>query len=398
MKRLSKAAFLISIFLFFPCNLWSNDKNSISEPLQPEEGLSNDDSSAESETSPEEEDFTSDSMEDEEEDLEPGTYYWIPLIAENQDRPEVEKWRQYYTVSEKRLILLQDILEYAMEYRLYVRKTIEDRELPAELEYVPVVESNYRTSAKSKSGALGMWQFMENSVRPFLVLNEYVDERLDPWKSTEAGLSKLQDNYRYFNDWLLAIGAYNCGAGAMQKAINKAGSRDFWYLAENGYISSQTKEYVPRIIAIADLAINHEDYMINLPLHEEEYEILENERDGVFDYVTVSKAYSIPAIARELRMDEKKLKNLNPALTKGFTPPAAKYKIRLPLGMKASCETAIKSIEPIEFPFQYKVVSGDSLWSISRKFGITVKALCDTNGIDEKAILKIGKILYIPQK
>ncbi|MCF0242186.1 MAG: transglycosylase SLT domain-containing protein [Treponema sp.] len=324
--------------------------------------------------------------------------FLTPLIETHKERPEVEKWRQYYLSSDKRLSLLRDILEYGMEYRLYVRKIVNDRELPSELEYVPVVESNYRTNAKSRSGALGMWQFMENSVKPFLTLTEYVDERLDPWKSTEAGLSKLEDNYSFFNDWLLAVGAYNCGAGAMQKAISKGQSSDFWYLSENGYIPSQTKEYVPRIIAIADLAINHEEYDIDLPLHQEEYELLDNERDGHFDYITVNKAYSISALASELRMDDKKLKTLNPALTKGFTPPAAKYNIRLPLGMKSSAETALASIEPIVFPFQYKVVPGDSLWSISRKFGVTVKALCDTNGIEEKAILKIGKILYIPQK
>lgn len=321
-----------------------------------------------------------------------------PLISENRERPEVEAWRQYYLSNEKRIKLLYDILENAMEYRLYVRKTVQDREVPGELEYLPVVESGYKTSAKSKSGALGMWQFMENSVKPFLKLNEYVDERLDPWKSTEGGLSKLQDNYNYFQDWLLAIGAYNCGSGAMNRAIKKGNSRDFWFLAENGFLSAQTKDYVPKLIAIADLAVNSRDYGIELPDHEEEFLVLANERDGLFDYVTVSKPYSISAIARDMRIEEKQLKRLNPALTKGFTPPAAAYEIRVPLGMKATLENVIAGLQPIEFPFQYKVQAGDSLWSISRKFGTTVQALCDTNGIQENAILRIGKILYIPSR
>lgn len=325
-----------------------------------------------------------------------GTFF--PLIAEYTDRPEVEAWRKYYLSSEKRVKLLHDILEYAMEYRLFVRKTVQDRQVPGELEYLPVVESGYKTSAKSKSGALGMWQFMENSVRPFLTLNEYVDERLDPWRSTEGGLSKLQDNYKVFNDWLLAIGAYNCGVGAMSKAIRRGESRDFWYLAENGFLSSQTKEYVPKLIAIADLALNSDYYEIDLPDHSEEFEVLATERDGIFDYVQVQKPYSISEIARNMRIDERQLKRLNPALTKGFTPPATKYNIRVPLGMKTTCEQVISELKPIEFPFQYKVVQGDSLWSISRRFGVTVQAICDTNGIQENAILKIGKILYIPSK
>ena len=319
------------------------------------------------------------------------------LIENFKDRPEVEKIRKQY-LEPKRTELLYSILENAMEYRLYVRKAIDDKNMPKELEYLPVVESGYKTSAKSKSGALGMWQFMENSVKPFLNLTEYVDERLDPWKSTDAGLSKLLDNYNYFQDWLLAIGAYNCGTGAMSKAIRKAGSTDFWYLSEKGFLSAQTREYVPKLIAIADLAVNADKYEINLPMHEEEYENLVNEREAIFDYLEVDKAYSISAIAREMRIDEASLKKLNPSLIKGFTPPASKFKLRLPLGMLDNARTAIQAIEPIEFPFKYKVVSGDSLWSISRRFGVTVKTLCDTNGIEENAILKIGKILYIPSK
>ena len=335
-------------------------------------------------------------LQDEESEKKADSLYI--LIAENRERPEVEAWRQYYLSNEKRIKLLHDILENAMEYRLYVRKTVQDRKVPGELEYLPVVESGYKTTAKSRSGALGMWQFMENSVKPFLKLNEYVDERLDPWKSTEGGLSKLQDNYNYFQDWLLAIGAYNCGTGAMNRAIKKGNSRDFWYLAENGFLSAQTKDYVPKLIAIADLAVNSGDYGIELPDHEEEFLVLANERDGLFDYVTVNKPYSISAIARDMRIEEKQLKRLNPALTKGFTPPAAAYEIRVPPGMKTTLENVIAGLQPIEFPFQYKVQAGDSLWSISRKFGTTVQALCDTNGIQENAILRIGKILYIPSK
>ena len=137
-------------------------------------------------------------------------------------KSQVEAFRKQY-LSPKWSVLLQSYLESAMEYRLYVRKAVADREMPEMLEYLPVVESNYKTNAKSRSGAIGMWQFMANSVWPFLTLNDFVDERLDPWKSTDAALKKLTDNYNIFNDWLLAIAAYNCGVGAMNKAIKKAG-------------------------------------------------------------------------------------------------------------------------------------------------------------------------------
>ena len=320
------------------------------------------------------------------------------ISDEEFEKPQVERFRKLY-LSEKWSALLRGYLESAMEYRLYVRKAVADKEMPRLLEYLPVVESNYKTNAKSRSGAIGMWQFMANSVWPFLTLNDFVDERLDPWKSTDAALRKLTDNYNVFNDWLLAIGAYNCGVGAMNKAIKKAGGvKDFWYLAENGYLSKQTAEYVPKLIAIADLAINSEYYGINIPNHKEEFELLENEKNGNFDYITVKKAYSINQLAQEMRLDAAELKKLNPSFTMGMTHPSRESQIRLPLGMKESAEDALANLKPVEFPIKYTVVAGDSLWSISRKYKTTVQAICELNGIKENAILKIGKILYIPSK
>ena len=313
-------------------------------------------------------------------------------------KPQVEAFRKMY-LSPKWSALLRGYLESAMEYRLYVRKAVQDAQMPEMLEYLPVVESNYKTNAKSRSGAIGMWQFMANSVWPFLTLNDFVDERLDPWKSTDAALKKLTDNYNVFNDWLLAIGAYNCGVGAMNRAIKKAGGvKDFWYLAEHGYLSKQTADYVPKLIAIADLAINSQYYGIDIPDHKEEFELLENEKNGNFDYLTVNKAYSLNQLAQEMRMDTATLKRLNPSYTLGMTHPSKKSEIRLPLGMKESAEDALANLKPVEFPLKYTVVAGDSLWSISRKYKTTVSAICELNGIKENAILKIGKILYIPSK
>lgn len=313
------------------------------------------------------------------------------------ENPQVEKFRKLYLSSTWQSVLRND-LEKAMEYRLYVRKALQNRNMPSYLEYLPIVESNYKTTAKSKSGALGMWQFMANSVKPFLILDDFIDERLDPWKSTEAALSKLTDNYNYFGDWLLAIAAYNCGAGAMQKAIIKSGSRDFWYLAENNYISKQTAQYIPKLLAIADIAENSDFYDVDLPSHEEEFELLYNEKNGIFDYISVDKAYSLDQLALELRLEKSTIKHLNPSFVRGITHPAKTSQIRLPLGMEESAKSALKKLTPIEYPFKYKVVSGDSLWAISRKYNVSIQSICELNDIKENDILKIGKILYIPSK
>ncbi|MCI6186330.1 MAG: transglycosylase SLT domain-containing protein [Spirochaetia bacterium] len=324
----------------------------------------------------------------------------IPLSFVSEEmlaRPEVEKFRRQY-LNEKWLKHLYNVLESAMEYRLFVRKSVQDKNLPEILEYLPVVESNYKTSAKSKSGAIGMWQFMANSVYPFLVLDDFVDERLDPWKSTEAALKKLTENYNYFNDWLIAIAAYNCGVGAMNKILRKAEKKDFWYLVDKKLLPQQTADYVPKLIAIADLAINSEYYQINLPNHNEEYEMLINEKNGNFDYIIVEKAYSLKQLASEMRMDYETLKKLNPSFVRGMTYPVKKSEIRLPLGMKKSAENAIAKLIPIDFPFKYTVEKGDSLWSISRKYKVSIQSICDLNDIRENDILRIGKILYIPAK
>lgn len=322
--------------------------------------------------------------------------YNAPYL-EGTDREEVEAFRKTFQTTRYQT-LLRDSLENSLELRLYVRKAIQNAGLPPELEYLPVVESYYKTTAKSSSGALGLWQFMANSVKPYLELNDYVDERLDPWKETEAALKKLKDNYNMFGDWLLAIGAYNCGAGAMQRALNKAEKKDFWYLAENKLIPTQTIQYVPKLLAIADLAMHSDFYEMDIPLHEEEYNVLYNETNGIFDYVSVKNAYSLKTLAQEMRIDYDILKQLNPSFIEGFTHPTKESTIRLPIGMKETAEKALENIKPIDFPVKYKVVKGDTLWGISKKFGVTVSQICELNNIKENAVLSIGKILYIPSK
>ena len=263
MKRL---IFTLSISLLTTCFLFSEDSPEL-EPVTMEEIPSLESFAADTleqaatETSETEAENPQDdeSFEENNEEEKPVRISLGIVPDEILDRPEVEKFRKQYLTG-KWSKLLYSYLESAMEYRLYVRKAIQEKEMPEILEYLPVVESNYKTNAKSKSGAIGMWQFMANSVWPFLTLNDFVDERLDPWKSTDAALRKLTDNYNYFNDWLIAIASYNCGVGAMNKVLRKAEEKDFWYLVDHKLLPQQTADYVPKLIAIADLAINSDYY------------------------------------------------------------------------------------------------------------------------------------------
>lgn len=317
------------------------------------------------------------------------------ILKENSEREEVLFWQQEF-LKERRFKFLKNAAEVHPEYRIFVRAAVRERGLPAELEYLPVIESGYNTRAKSRVGATGMWQFMSNSVRPYLKLNEYVDERLDPWKSTTAGLSKLEYNYKVFGDWLLAIAAYNCGNGKMKAAIKKAdGETDFWKLAKGGFLPKQTADYIPELIAVAAICLEPEKFGVEISYYKNEFEQLQGEEEN-YDFVKVQKPYMLSSIAKEIELEESVLKTLNPSYTKGFTPPFAESVLRLPKGMEQTFFAALKNIKELEFPFKYKVVKGDSLWSISRRYGVSINLICETNGIKENAVLKINQILYIP--
>lgn len=256
------------------------------------------------------------------------------------EKENVLKLKTKYSTTHRQW--LYDILKNAEPYRIYVRKELEKRGMPEYLEYLPVVESNYNPTAKSKSGALGLWQFMLNSVKPFLTCDEYVDQRKDPWYSTQAALSKLQDNYKIFGNWPLAITAYNCGAGALTRTLKKAEKKDFWYLVEHNLLSEQASSYFQKLIAIADLCENYDYYGIELPTGRDSTGKTKQYPVDDFDYITVNKPTSLKTLAREIRLDEDTMLELNLSLIKGITPPGTEYEIRLPAKMKKTAEYALE--------------------------------------------------------
>lgn len=262
-----------------------------------------------------------------------------PLEIPGAERSEVDYYRNQYLRAPKSKWLYGILLD-AEGYRYYIKKRLLQEKMPLCLEYLPVIESNYKPTAKPASGtSVGMWQFMENSVHPYMTLNEWVDERRDPWKSTDAALAKLKDNYKTFGDWLLALAAYNCGAGAVKRALAKAKDKTYWGLCSEKLIPYHAIKYVPHFLAVCDVIENQEYYGVEFPR-------VTPEEGGYspyidFDYVTVNKKISLERLAVELKLDYETLYNLNLALVKGCTPPHKKYTIRLPIGMKEACEHAI---------------------------------------------------------
>ena len=315
------------------------------------------------------------------------------LDIEGIDNDLCNRFHNQFLTTHGRQQLVQALIDSA-PYRPYIRKQLEEAGLPSVIQYLPIVESNYRIRAVSRSGATGLWQFMENSMAPFLTKNAWYDERYDPWKSTDAAIAKLKDNYRMFNDWALALAAYNCGAGAMSRVLSRNKGKDFWYLAEHNLISGQSALYVPKLLAIADLVENAEYY--GLDDVAEANHLIDDSEIEEFDYITVAGMFSINQIAGLTGIEKETVTRLNPALFRNCTPAGAKYQLRLPKGTAEQAETALKDAGVATDAVIYTVSKGDTLWGISRKYGVTVADLCEVNNIKENGILSIGQKVIVP--
>ena len=179
------------------------------------------------------------------------------------DHPLIEKFRKQY-MSTDGYNYLSKIMKRSAPYRDFIIELLETENMPAELLFLPVIESGFFETATSKSGAVGIWQFMKNSIGGYNIhIDDWVDERRDPWKASIAAVKKLKWNYSQFNDWPLALAAYNSGAGTIRTAIKKAGKADYWYLAEHGYLKKETLYYVPKFLAIAEILSRSEELNID---------------------------------------------------------------------------------------------------------------------------------------
>lgn len=315
------------------------------------------------------------------------------LGLEGMDNVVTEKFRQQFSQGYgKRLLIMS--LENSARYRPYIIQKLTEMELPLYLQYLPIIESNFLSTAVSKSGATGMWQFMENSMYPMLKKDPWYDERRDGWKSTDAALTKLKDNYNFFENWDFALGAYNCGTGGMRRYIKENPDKTFWDMVDEDLINNQTKLYVPKLLAIADLIENAEFYGLD-DIKELNDSIISAEIEE-FDYITTRGMYSFQQIADATGIDKEEIRELNHALFRNCTPARQNYELRLP---KGSGEEALEKLRHVEYATDaiiYTVESGDSLWGISRKFGLTVDDICQVNGIKENSVLSIGKRLIVP--
>jgi membrane-bound lytic murein transglycosylase D len=283
---------------------------------------------------------------------------------------------------------LAGIMKNAEPYLAFIRGEIERRKLPPELLYVPVIESGFVSGARSVSGAAGMWQFMRNSIAPFdMRITDWMDERLDFWKSTMGALGKLEENYRALGDWSLALAAYNMGLGGVNNVIKKAGVRDYWVLSEKNFFKVETSHYIPKLLAVSFILSNPRRFGLQ-PLWYD---------DPEWTRVKVGRTVDLGLLASAADVDAALLRNANRELFYTVTPPDANYflKIRAVDAEKISAALARDDTPLIKYHF-YIVKSGDTLSALAQHYGVSVEQIQQSNPGVQPKTLKIGKQLIIP--
>jgi membrane-bound lytic murein transglycosylase D len=275
-------------------------------------------------------------------------------------------------------------------YRPMMEKELEDAGLPKDLVYLAMIESGYNELACSSAKAVGLWQFMQATGRQYdLQIDKYLDERRDPLKSTKAAVTYLSDLYKEFDDWYLAVAAYNGGPGKIRNGLRKHNVDNFWDLAGKEHLHMETKRYVPKLIAALLIAKNPEKYgftdiAYNEPLR--------------YDTLTVGPGMSLEAIALISNSTTKQIEKLNQDLRLGKTPlNRDKYEVKIP---EATAEIATKNLSRLHSMVStgykiHKVRKGESLTNIGRRYGINKTTILKANNLHSSKLAN-GRKLRIP--
>jgi len=287
-------------------------------------------------------------------------------------------------------------------YLPLMKQQLRQAGLPEELAWLPLVESGFQVHVLSKARALGPWQFIPSTGYKYgLNRDLFIDERMSVEKSTQAAIAYLTDLHGLFGDWLTALAAYNCGEGRVLKVISRQQINyldHFWDLYRQ--LPNETARYVPRFLATLHIVKNPKKYGMNLP---EPYA-----KPIAYETVKTQKSMKLFDIACQIGISTDTLVMLNPELRHQMTPDRP-YELKIPQGMGqqyALVADQIKESRPPAPPererktkvVKYKVKSGDTLASISKKFGTSSKSVLSANGLKSEAQVTEGKILKIPVK
>ena len=285
--------------------------------------------------------------------------------------------------------IVENGLRRSGRYQPMISRVLTEEGVPQDLIYLAQAESAFQPLALSRAGARGIWQFVQWRGNEYgLKRSWWVDERLDPEKATRAAAQHLRDLYGLFGDWYLAIAAYNCGPGNVQKGVERTGYADFWELYKRNVLPRETKNYVPIIIALTLIAKDAAHYGL----------AVEPDRPEEFDVIKPGRAIDLRLVAETIDVDVATLRALNPSLLRMATPEDPNFVLYLPKGTSEKFSAEIADIPPDKWVswHRHRVESGDTLTSIAKKYRVTPAAIADANGLDRDEALTPGEKLIIP--
>jgi membrane-bound lytic murein transglycosylase D len=274
-------------------------------------------------------------------------------------------------------------------YREMISRVLHEEGVPQDLIYLAQAESAFQPLALSRAGARGIWQFVPWRGNEYgLKRSWWVDERQDPEKATRAAAQHLRDLYGLFGDWYLAMAAYNCGPGNVQKGIERTGYADFWELYRRNVLPRETKNYVPIIVALTLIAKDAAHYGIQTDL----------EPPVPYDVVKPGRAIDLRLAAETIDADVETLRALNPSLLRMATPDDPSFELHLPRGTAEKFSSEIAGIPPEKWVSwrRHRVEAGETLTSLARKYQVTAPAIAAANNLSKNEVLTPGDKLIIP--
>jgi triphosphoribosyl-dephospho-CoA synthetase len=275
-------------------------------------------------------------------------------------------------------------------YEPMIKHILREKNLPEEFFYLALIESGYKPNAQSKAKATGIWQLMAQTARRFgLQVNQWIDERRDPEKSTRAAAAYLKSLYELFQCWELAVASYNAGEGKILAAIKKSHSQDFWEISKHRYLKQETKKFVPKFLAAVTIA--RDPHLFGFGNTEDSPRIASEK-------VLVPPGTRLDRIARAAETELSQIRALNPALIKWKTPPqGAPIEIRIPRGkMQAFEKNFPLKQDDIALAKRHRIRQGETLWQIAKRYQVHLQDLCEFNQITPKALIRPGATLLLP--
>lgn len=306
----------------------------------------------------------------------------------NDQNPRIDQQRLWFANNPS---FIENAGERGSLYMHYIVERLEERNMPLELALLPVIESAYNPMAISRSKAVGLWQFIPSTGRYFnLRQTSFYDGRRDIQASTVAALDYLTRLHDMFNgDWLLALAAYNAGEGTVSRAIERNDKlnlpTDYWNLP----LPQETRDYVPKLLALSQVVMSPEAYGVNLnPIANEPY----------FEVVELDKRVDLAKVASAANIDEDELIQLNPAFKKRLTIDGPQH-LLVPTAKAQVLTASLSSMKPEELVAwqPYRVRRGDTLESIASRYKVTVSSIKGNNKLSGSR-LRIGQSLTLPVK